>query len=143
MENVKLFVATKAFVIHKGKVLIIRESGTYADGSNSGKYDVVGGRVAPGERFDESLKREVREETGLEITIDGPCYVGEWRPVVRSEQWQIVGIFFICHTDSADVKLSSDHGEYQWIDPREYTNYCIIENLASAFAAYLEYERKK
>ncbi|USN55268.1 MAG: NUDIX domain-containing protein [Candidatus Peribacteria bacterium] len=41
----------------------MRESPAYADGSNAGKYDVVGGRVTPGERFDEALLREISEET--------------------------------------------------------------------------------
>ncbi len=141
--NIQLFVATKAFIVYKGKVLIIRESGTYTDGTNSGKYDVVGGRVKPGEKFDESLKREVTEETGLEVTIEKPVHVGEWRPIVREEQWQIVGIFFVCRATSSDVTLSEDHAEYQWIDPKEYMNYPLIDNLKPVFEAYLEYERKQ
>ena len=143
MSDVKLFVATKAFIVHDGKVLILRESGSYIDGSNSGKFDVVGGRVNPGERFDESLKREVREETGLEISIEGPVHVGEWRPVVREEQWQIVGIFFVCRTTSSKVTLSEDHAEYQWINPKEYMNYPLIDNLKPTFEAYLKYEAGK
>lgn len=43
----KLFVATKAFIRYKGKILILRESNKYTDGVNSGKYDVVGGRIKP------------------------------------------------------------------------------------------------
>lgn len=143
MNSVQLFVATKAFIVHEGKVLIIRESGTYTDGTNSGKYDVVGGRVKPGEKFDESLKREVMEETGLIVTVEKPVHVGEWRPVVREEQWQIIGIFFVCRAASSEVILSQDHAEYQWIDPKEYMNYPLIDNLKPAFEAYLEYERKQ
>ena len=44
----KLFVATKAFIRYKDKILILRESVKYDDGSNVGSYDVVGGRVNPG-----------------------------------------------------------------------------------------------
>ncbi len=63
MSEIRLFVATKAFILHEGKILILRESGKYIDGSNQGEYDVVGGRVEPGQKFDESLIREVKEET--------------------------------------------------------------------------------
>lgn len=139
----KLFVATKAFIVHNGKVLILRESSNYTDGSNAQKYDVVGGRVKPGERFDESLKREVEEETGLTVSIEKPIHVGEWRPIVRDEQWQIVGIFFVCRANSGEITLSEDHSEYQWIDPREYSKYPLIENLKPAFEAYLDYESGK
>ncbi|MBU1037368.1 hypothetical protein KKF32_05110 [Patescibacteria group bacterium] len=43
----KLFVATKAFIVHQGKVLILKESPKYQDGANIGKYDVAGGRIKP------------------------------------------------------------------------------------------------
>lgn len=33
----KLFVATKAFIVHKNKVLLLKESSKYDDGTNSGK----------------------------------------------------------------------------------------------------------
>jgi len=61
----KLFVATKAFIIYRKKVLIVRESTKYKDGTNFGSYDVPGGRIKPGQKFDKSLLREIKEETGL------------------------------------------------------------------------------
>lgn len=133
----KLFVATKAFIVFNGKVLIIRESAKYLDGSNNGKYDVVGGRVIPGQRFDESLIREVKEETGLNIKIDRPFYVGEWRPVVKGKQWQIIGTFFECYATSNKVILSEDHDDFQWINPTDCNKYNLIENLTPAFESYL------
>jgi hypothetical protein len=39
----KLFVATKAFIIRDGKVLIVRESLRYDEGANADKFDVPGG----------------------------------------------------------------------------------------------------
>jgi len=36
---------TKAFIEHRGKVLIIREAAGYKDGTNKGRYDVPGGRI--------------------------------------------------------------------------------------------------
>ena len=134
----KLFIATKAFIINEGKVLILRESGSYQDGTNSGRYDLPGGRLKPGERFDNALRREVLEETGLEVAIHGPLAVGEWRPVVREAPWQIVGIFFRCEADHREVKLSEDHDEYLWIEPQEYEKYGLIDNLKPVFATYLE-----
>ncbi|MBI4153217.1 NUDIX domain-containing protein [Candidatus Woesearchaeota archaeon] len=134
----KLFVATKAFIIHKEKVLLVRESAIYSEGSNHGKFDVVGGRVKPGEHFKESLLREIREETGLSVTIGKPFFVNEWRPVVDGEQWQIVGTFFECHADSDHVRLGKDHDEFKWIAPEQYQNYPLIENLHDAFKEFLK-----
>lgn len=136
--DIKIWVATKAFVVYNKKVLILRESGGYADGTNKSRYDVVGGRVEPGQRFDESLLREVKEETGLDVKIGKPFFVNEWRPVVRGEQWQIVGTFFECLSESDKVILSKDHDEYLWINPKDYLKFSVIENLTPAFKAYLE-----
>ena len=117
---------------------MLKESTKYKDGSNIGKFDVVGGRVQPGQRFDESLIREIKEETGLEVKVGRPFFVGEWRPVVRNEQWQIIGTFFECFADSDKVELSEDHEEYRWIDPKDYKKYNIIDNLIPAFESYLK-----
>jgi 8-oxo-dGTP pyrophosphatase MutT (NUDIX family) len=135
--NSKLFVATKAFVSHNGKVLVIRESGAYADGSNPGKYDIVGGRLEPGENYLESLLREIREETGLEVAVGKPFFVNEFRPTVRGEDWQIIGIFFECSSSSDVVKLSPDHDAYKWIDPADFAQNQVIENLWPAFETYV------
>src|SRR5512133_2762716 len=134
----KLFIATKAFISHRGKILILRESGSYVDASNVGRFDLPGGRLYPGERYDEALRREIKEETGMEITIGRPIAVNEWRPVVRGELWQIVGIFFGCETDSDDITLSEDHDAYKWIDPLTYRDQGLIDNLQPSFEAYVK-----
>lgn len=134
--NPTLFIATKAFIVHKGKVLLLRESGSYVDGTNAGRYDVPGGRLKPGERFDEALKREVKEETGLDVTVGRPIAVNEWRPEVRGEAWQIVGVFFECETSSDSVQLSEDHDDFIWIDPAEHASHPMIDNLRTVFASY-------
>lgn len=134
----KIFIATKAFIISNGKVLILRESKSYDEGTNWKRYDLPGGRLKPGERFDEALIREVKEETGLKIKIGKPFAVNEWRPIVHDEQWQIVGIFFECSSISTKVKTSIDHDAFEWIDPSQYGKYNLIDNLAPIFKTYLK-----
>jgi 8-oxo-dGTP diphosphatase len=134
----KLFVATKAFIKHEGKILVIRESSSYTDSTQPTKFDVVGGRVEPGENHRDALVREVKEETGLTITSGEPFYTSEWHPTVRGESWQIIGIFFECSSNSSEVTLSKDHDVYKWIDPKDYKNNQIIDNLHQAFEAYLK-----
>ncbi len=139
----KLFVATKAFVRFGDKILIVKESSQYQDGANLGKFDVPGGRIRAGQRFDESLKREVKEETGLDIEIGEPFFVDEWRPVVRGEQWQIVGVYFECLAKSEEVVLSQDHEEFRWINPEEYTKHELIRGVDVVFKHYLVKRAKR
>lgn len=141
MKNMepRLFVATKAFIRNsEGGILILRESSKYEDGTNTNKYDVVGGRIKPGQHFNESLLREIKEETGCEVEIGRPFFVNEWRPIVKGEEWQIIGVFFECTVKSDRVALSDDHDDYKWIAPKNYKEYSLIENLKPAFEAYLE-----
>lgn len=141
--EVRLFVATKAFIAHQGKVLILKESIRYGDAANVGRFDVPGGRIKPGQKFDDSLRREILEETGLTITIGKPFFVNEWRPVVNNEQWQVVGTFFECQAESDQIKLSEDHDAFAWIDPQKYQDYNLIPNLIPAFEAYLKLKSAK
>lgn len=133
----KQLVAMKALLVHQGKVLIVRESMKNPDGTNAGKYDVVGGRVEPGERFDQTLRREIREETGIDAKLGAPFFVGEWRPVVRGEEWQVIATFFTCEASTDRVVLSRDHDDHQWIDPVRFREYPLIENLIPVFEAYV------
>lgn len=127
----------KAFITNNGKILILKESAKYEDGANSGRFDVVGGRVKPGQHFKDSLIREIKEETGLNVKIKKPFHVGEWRPKVKGEQWHIIGTYFECTIDDDKVTLSKDHDEFLWINPEDYKNHNLIINTKSAFEAYL------
>lgn len=132
-----MFTACKAFIVRDGKVLMLRESKEYEDGTHEGEFDFPGGRVAPGEHFDEGLRREVREETGLEVRIVRPILVDEWRPVVRGEHWHIVGIFFYCEVEEGDLNVSSDHVETAWVDPTNHQSVPVIEMYRRVLDTYV------
>jgi 8-oxo-dGTP diphosphatase len=134
---VRLFLATKALIQHQGLVLILRESNKYVDGVQEGKFDVPGGRITPGEHFLDSLRREVMEESGLTIQNINLLFINEVRVPKQEEEWQIVRTFYTAESSSNQVTLSDDHCEYQWIDPKNYRDYPIIENLTPVFEAYL------
>ncbi len=133
----KFFLANKGFIVHDGKVLVLHESTTNPDGVQAGKYGLPGGRLNTGEYFLDGLYREVREESGLAIEMITPLLVDEWRHAVRGEQWQIVGIFYLCKAISTDVILSNEHDAYLWIDPADHRQYPIIENEHAVFEKYL------
>lgn len=57
-----------AFVARDGAVLLVEEDG---------QWMLPGGVLEPGERHAEGAARELREETGLEVTIDGLLAVSE------------------------------------------------------------------
>lgn len=139
--TVKQFVAVKAFIEHDGKVLILRESSVYGDGTNAGRYDVPGGRLSRGERWDEALLREIGEETGLSVAIGAPFALGEWRPMVGGEEWQVVGVYVRCRSDTDRVTLGGDHDDSLWIHPEEHPQHPLIPGLNAVFGEYLKPQR--
>lgn len=134
----RFFMAAKAFVVDGGEVLVLQESEDYEDGVHPGKFELPGGRLEPGEHPEEALRREVREEASLEVEIGEPFHVDEWRPEVDGENWQIVGVFFECRTDSRDVELGEEHQGYRWIDPGKHEEHDLIDNLHGRFDVFLE-----
>jgi 8-oxo-dGTP diphosphatase len=124
-----LRVAAKAVIIdEQGRALILREANTYEEGTNIGKWGVPGGRIEPDEPFYDGLMREVREETGLEIKVVEPIYVGEWWPEIKGVKNHIVAMFMLCETTSRlEVRLSKDHDRFAWIASDELSDYFIVE----------------
>lgn len=132
--------AARAIIVNdEGKILIVREAGEYLDGDNSGQYDLPGGRVDAGESLIDALKREVAEETGLEVEVDeNPISVQEWHPVINGKENHIVGTFFVCRPLSTAVNLSSDHNSYEWIDPDMSSDYDFMPPQLRAINEYKE-----
>lgn len=132
-------IATKALIVNQeGKILLLREADTYAEGTNCGRYHLPGGRLNIGEPFEDGLKREVREETGLSVEIGKPIYVGEWHPIIKGVPNQIVAIFFICKPLSTDIRLSEEHNDFKWLLPKETRKLDVMEPEDDVIEKYIE-----
>ncbi|MDB5478785.1 MAG: 7,8-dihydro-8-oxoguanine triphosphatase [Alphaproteobacteria bacterium] len=136
--QIKNFTAAKALIHWDGKILLLRESSQYHDGAQTGKYDVPGGRLNPGEDLLEGLKREVLEESGLDLLSAEHFFVDDVVVEKPDEIWHISRNYFSCAAVSGEVILSKDHDVFLWIDAKKYREVPIIENLAQVFEAYLK-----
>lgn len=88
----------------RGEILILRRP--------SSRWQFVGGRVNEGEHWLDSLRREIREETGIvDVDIISVMTVDNWI-------WEGVpefGVYFFCRTHSNKITLSEEHTEYCWV----------------------------
>jgi 8-oxo-dGTP diphosphatase len=114
----KLFVGAKALIVHEGKVLVLREA-KYDEGTNEGLWDVPGGRIHPEESLHEGLRREVMEESGLAIEPGQVLNVFETFPTIKGEACHIVRIYYLCTPKTTKVTISTDHDQYEWVDPND------------------------
>jgi len=89
--------AVRAILMHAGKLLVVN---AYPDG----KSDLMcapGGGVERGASLPDNLKREVFEETGLEITVGAPCLVNEFHDPDRG--FHQVDVYFRCSVQGSAV----------------------------------------
>lgn len=109
-------VAVKAVIRGRdGKYLIVREGS---------RWQAVGGRLEKGERLEDGLRRETKEETGIEKFRIGPViHVAEWFAKPEDETKHIVALFYLCEVDGSDVILSDEHLEFAWVKPDDLDNY--------------------
>lgn len=86
-----------------------------------------GGHVEPGESFIESAIREVKEETGLDITNLEPCGVIHWVHRDRGDRY----VVFLYKTSRFSGKLidETDEGRVFWIDVDEIYDLKLSNNF--------------
>lgn len=130
--------SAKAFIELNGKILILRESPAYKGGSQHGKYVMPGGKIDEGEHFLTALRREVKEECGLQITIGPPFHVDEWRIRIPGKPTHIVGTYFRCKSSGGKVRLNEEFDSYEWIRPQDFTEYPLNPAARRAFASYVK-----
>lgn len=118
------YVAVKALVFYKEKFLIVKRSSS-ARGDHY-YWELPGGRLEFGESPDDTLIRELLEETGLAAKPIHPIQTWSF---FRGEDTQIVGITFLCETNTDLVKLSNEHDTYAWITLDELNQYDFIPSV--------------
>jgi len=103
-------VALKAIIVHNGKALIVQRAD---DETYSGQWEFVGGKLEFGEDLEAALRREVHEETGLEITQNKLLYATSFMPHAHKH---VVFLTYLCKVTSNSVVLSAEHQAYEWAD---------------------------
>src|SRR5690606_31678945 len=92
-----------------GKILILKRSSESM--TNPDKWELPGGKVDQGESFDQALKREVKEETNLTISLDHVVGVSEQNlTLIRA-----VHIILSARVKEGELHLSSEHDGYAWV----------------------------
>lgn len=91
-------VAVRAILMHEGRLLLVN---AYPD-KHLSLMCAPGGGVERGASLPDNLKREVFEETGLQIDVGSPCLVNEFHD--PDGDFHQVDIYFRCTvTGSAEI----------------------------------------
>jgi len=112
VETMTACVSQKAVVFDaEGKVLLLRDA-------DDGAWEFPGGRVDRGERAVDALDRELREETGLFVSVDRPVFTAT-KP--RADRRSKFFVYYLCSIPerTPEVRISAEHSAHRWADPTE------------------------
>jgi 8-oxo-dGTP diphosphatase len=107
--------ASGLVVDQSGKVLMVKRADN--DTFLPGVYELPGGGTDFNEDPTEGLKREIREETGLEVNVDHPLTAFSFMMEHEGVEKHTVEIIYLCQfLGDQQVKLSFEHSDYRWIN---------------------------
>ena len=126
--------AVKAIIMVNKKLLILKRTPFYLRKTIPSKYkdyldkdkddlwDLPGGGIKKKETKIQALKREVKEETNLDVNV-----------LERHNKWSFITLKgnerkvnnYLCEVlgDVKKIKLSDEHSEYKWINLKEVRKY--------------------
>jgi 8-oxo-dGTP diphosphatase len=107
-------VTQKALIKKDGLLLVLKRA--MNEKSFPGLWDLPGGRLEQGENLNQSLLREVKEETNFEIKVLDLIFA------FSSEVKNGFAVYLAYNVDvlSGEIKLCyEDHSEYAWVTKEE------------------------
>ena len=129
MAKVESVVLTNMCMVCQGDKILVQER---VDLNWSG-ICFPGGHVEEGESFVESVKREVFEETGLEIVAPMLCGVKQWTQ--RNGEYRYIVFFYKTNQFKGEIKDSKE-GRVFWIDRKDLKNFTLADGFESMIEVF-------
>ncbi len=124
MAEAQFYVGVHGVIANRGRILVLRRAPTM--GYAPGAWDLPGGHLAIGESAEECLLREVKEETALDVALEGLLGVNS---MIGQPYLQVI---YACRLSVYQaVRLRPDeHVESSWVKPKELVAMDTIPYLA-------------
>jgi 8-oxo-dGTP diphosphatase len=112
-------------VVAKGRALLIRRGGPPLEG----QWSIPGGMLEVGETLLEGVRRELLEETGIEVRVGELIDVFE-RINLDGDgktRYHFVVLDYLCEAVSGEARAGSDVTDVAWAAPSDLANYSLSE----------------
>lgn len=128
VEDYKLNVRAAGVIIHNGKILVHRNI-------NSNHYALIGGRVEIGEDSAHTIKREIQEELGKEVKIEGYiATIENFFEMKGSKYHEIMFVHKVEFIKEEDKKIEytlkniegKEYLQYEWLDLKKIEEYPLL-----------------
>lgn len=107
----------KGLITCKGKILIGQKEED-SDHPIGGEWHILGGHLEFGEQPEEAMKREVEEETGLDVDVHQVVDVMTW-----SDRGDALSVLYHCEASSRDAEAMDDLQDVKWVSPDEIKDF--------------------
>jgi 8-oxo-dGTP diphosphatase len=130
-------VGVGAIIICNGKILLEKRGNE----PGRGKWSIPGGLVELGEPVEQTVIREVKEETGLEVEKPGHIDVVDNIDLDENGRikYHFIIIDFLVKLKGGTLKAASDAAELRWVALSGMEEY----ELTKTFRAFYERNRQK
>jgi len=125
--------AASGLVVHAGNVLLVRR----AYPPYEGKWALPGGAVEFWERLEEAVKREVLEETGVEVKPLKVHGIYEIMVEEKGRKYHFVVLCFLCDYLRGEPKPGTDASEVKWFGLGEVLSAELTPSTAKAIKELL------
>jgi len=124
----KSYFVVTGIVKNKNKILILKKSST--DRNYPDKWSFCSGFVKEFESGEDTVLREIKEETGLDAKI---VKIGKIMEIVdennreHPKKWIVAA--YLCETEGMDVKLCHENQDFKWVSEEELKDYEFVPGL--------------
>jgi mutator protein MutT len=129
-------VSVGAVVVDAGRVLLIKRGHEPL----KGEWSLPGGVVELGETLHEAIAREVREETGLTVSVGEVLEVVDrvQRAADGRVEYHFVIVDYLCHVSGGSLACATDAEDARWVDCPNLDAYRLTPTAAAVVRKGIE-----
>jgi 8-oxo-dGTP diphosphatase len=128
-------------VIADGRALLIRRGGPPLEG----EWSIPGGMLELGETFEEGVRRELAEETGLEVRVLD--FIEVFERIFPGEggrtRYHFVILDYLCAVESGEAKAASDVTDVAWAGEEELARFALTTTATRVIKRVVELWRAR
>lgn len=106
----------QATVSIRGILRTTREETLVVQRASDGEWELPGGRLGPEEDVVCGLKRELEEETSLDVDVEDTVHANSWQ---NDDDNGRFAVYYRCRSDHRTVELSEEHDAFRWVPYQE------------------------